>query len=50
MDCPYLLCRCEALPAVLHPDVGPPAQEGHGGVEAGSEGGIKMLRGLENLS
>jgi len=39
----------DVAPAVLHPALGSPAQEGHGAVEAGPEESQGMLRGLEQL-
>jgi len=49
-DCPLRLYRCEASSGVLHPGMGIPAQERHGGVRMALVEAMKMSRELDHLS
>ena len=45
-----VLCPCEASSAVLHPGLGPSAQERREAVGVGPKETMHMIRGLEHLS
>jgi len=49
-DSATLLHSGETPLGVLRPALEPPAQEGHGAVQAGPEEATKMVQGLEHLS
>ncbi|RMC05421.1 hypothetical protein DUI87_18613 [Hirundo rustica rustica] len=49
-DSVLLLLSGETPPAVLHPALTSPAQEGHGTVGASAEKATKLVRGVKNIS